>query len=171
LTNPDCKKAIVGTACIICADQFTKLLIMSHFTDGGSRIIIPDLFSLVYLKNTGAAWGIFSKQTILLSFFSVIVLCFIFYNFPKLTIKLPLRIFALTLISGGICGNLIDRVFRGGVIDFLLFYYKNFQWPAFNIADSAITIGVIAYIYSIFGSENKSKIKAIESVATDALKR
>jgi len=137
---------------------------MQYFTDGGYRVIIPDLFSLVYLKNTGAAWGILSNQTILLSVFSIIVLCLIYINFSMITSKLPLRILAITLISGGICGNLIDRLLRGGVVDFLLFYYKNLQWPAFNIADSAITIGVCTYIYTVFISGNQYKTP--ESKAT-----
>ncbi len=124
---------------IVLLDQVTKIWIdrsRPHFE------IIPGFFNLGYVENRGAAFGILQGRQFLLTSVSVIamgVLVFLlFYEEPH---KKGL-LFGLSLILGGTCGNLIDRVRLGYVIDFIEFHIKQYYWPSFNVADSAISIGV-----------------------------
>jgi len=103
---------------------------------GQSIALIPHVLHLTYIQNTGSAFGLFQNTTSLLIWFSVFVLGLIFYLYDK--IPFVPRI----LLTGGIVGNLIDRIFLKFVVDFIDFRV----WPAFNIADSCLTIGVIILI-------------------------
>lgn len=141
---------IAGLALLF--DQVTKLLVILYLPlDLGRKIpIIPDCLSLVHWRNTGAAWGLFNGHPIPLAILSVAVLGALFLFAERLAEGSRVRAAALGLILGGILGNLIDRLFRGAVVDFVLCYYQSFQWPAFNVADSAITVGVAIYLISSF---------------------
>jgi signal peptidase II len=111
-----------------------------------TRVVIAGFFSLVHWHNTGAAWGIFQHNNLLLtvvSLVTVLVLWWFRHSFP---VERPGSRLALGLIAGGIIGNLIDRIRLGSVIDFLDFSIGPHHWPAFNVADSAICIGVGLYI-------------------------
>jgi signal peptidase II len=124
---------------IILLDQFTKYLVE---TLRPNMVVIPGFFNLTYIKNTGAAFGIFQgKQFFLIGVSLLAIGLFLFLLLREREEKTGFLL-ALTLILGGTCGNLIDRIRSGEVIDFLLFYIKQYQWPAFNIADSAISVGV-----------------------------
>ena len=124
-------------------DQILKLI-----TDGFDVIIIKGFFWFSSTHNTGAAYGIFSGQTVMLIVVScVMILILLVYNFFK-TKKTILYSVSLGLILGGAIGNLIDRIFLGYVRDFIKFSFFNFN---FNIADACLTIGVILFIvYLIF---------------------
>lgn len=139
---------IILTPVIILLDQWTKLLTVKHFYYGESISIIDGFFNLTYVQNKGAAFGILSKAPDLfrIPFFlavPVVAMIFILMIFKKLapnSIKLST---ALSLVIGGAIGNFIDRIRLGYVIDFLDFHWKwNYHFPAFNIADSAICVGV-----------------------------
>ena len=91
----------------------------------------------------------FAHGTLWLGGLSLVVLALMAWQFYQLTSGRMERVIGLALVLGGIIGNLIDRFGRGAVVDFLLFYYRTFQWPAFNIADSAITVGVFLYVVSV----------------------
>lgn len=129
---------------VVFLDQLTKFLALEKLTDGLSIPILKNIFHLTLVKNTGIAFGLFRGSTIILvsiSFIGAIVI--LRYWFLKkdglgATVK-----FALFLILGGSIGNLIDRIHFGYVVDFLDFGINNLRWPAFNIADSAITIGAV----------------------------
>jgi signal peptidase II len=133
---------------IIIGDQWTKLLVQNHFDYGESLIMIHNFFNLTYVRNTGAAFGFLatSDPTFRVPFFLVVpivamvVLGFLYRDLPK---DARWRTIALGLVSGGALGNLIDRVRLGYVVDFLDFHFKTaYYFPAFNVADSAICVGV-----------------------------
>ncbi len=136
---------------VVCLDQLTKLWVVQHFTLYESSTVIPGLFSLTYLTNTGAAFGILAGQPALWRqlFFVVVALLAlvaIFFLHRKISAESRWYTVSLALIAGGAVGNLIDRVRLGAVVDFLDFYLSTHHWPAFNLADSAITVGVAIFL-------------------------
>ena len=139
------------SACVVTLDQLTKYAVSTAWPESGKPVVvIPHFFHLVHFRNSGAAWGILRGHSQLLSVVSVVVLIILALNFQKLVEGRLERAIALGLMLGGIAGNLLDRGFRGEVVDFLLFFYRSFQWPAFNIADSGITCGVTLFVLSSF---------------------
>ncbi len=134
-------------ALVIIIDQLTKLWIMSNFALHEQQNVIPGLFDLVYVTNTGAAFGFLagSKNLLRQLFFvgvAIVALVVIVYAYGHLKRQGKIFVYALGLIGGGAIGNLIDRLRFGSVVDFLDFYLGSYHWPAFNAADSAITVGV-----------------------------
>ena len=134
-------------ALVVIIDQFTKLWIMANFALYEQQNIIPDFFDLVYVTNTGAAFGFLagSKSGLRQLFFlgvGIIALVVIVFAYGHLKKQGKIFVYSLGLIAGGAIGNLIDRVRFGSVVDFLDFYLGSHHWPAFNVADSAITVGV-----------------------------
>lgn len=146
-------KIVVGwLAVILFLDQLTKIIVDRTMPLHESIQIIDGLFSLTYVRNTGAAFGIFagSHEAFRLPFLivvSVVAIGVIFVMLKRLHEKETGLITALAFILGGAIGNLIDRILHGEVIDFLDFYWSNYHWPAFNLADSFITIGVAITLY------------------------
>ena len=137
-------------ALTVCFDQWTKSIIVNvEALDIGGRIeVIPNLFHIVHVKNTGAAWGILPNATPLLAVISAIAFIVLLIYYPQLAAGFTERGIAVSVMMGGIAGNLIDRVWRNAVVDFLSFTYKSFEWPSFNVADSAICTGVVLYSIS-----------------------
>lgn len=135
---------------IAISDQLTKQWIRMHFALGESRPVIDGLFDLTYVRNTGAAWGMFSKHSWALIVLSVVMLI-LMLSFRKsfLSDTWEHRV-AYGLLIGGIVGNLFDRIRLGAVTDFLDFHMAGYHWPSFNVADSAICVGVFIYILSAF---------------------
>jgi signal peptidase II len=132
---------------VVIIDQITKLWIISNFALHEQQNVIPGLFDLVYVTNTGAAFGFLagSKSWLRQVFFvgvAVVALVVIVYAYGHLKKQGKLFVYSLGLIGGGAIGNLIDRLRFGSVVDFLDFYLGSHHWPAFNAADSAITVGV-----------------------------
>jgi signal peptidase II len=141
---------VLMCATVVC-DQATKWWVVSAWPHVGHHLtVIPHFFTLVHFRNPGAAWGIFSQYPLVLTVLSFAVLCAAVVWFPKLAEGVPIRALARGVILGGIAGNLIDRLFRREVVDFLLFYWRSYQWPAFNVADTAISCGVVVFILSSF---------------------
>ena len=133
---------------ILALDQITKQLVVKYLEWNGPGVVVIDgFFRLVHWGNTGAAWSMFSGQNALLAVVSLIALLGLFiwrHHFDTKTI--PGQV-SLGLIFGGIAGNLADRLFIGHVVDFLRFYIytrsgQEAGFPAFNVADSAICVGV-----------------------------
>lgn len=134
-------------AAVVILDQLTKLWIMTSFDLHEQQTVIPGFFNLVYVTNTGAAFGFLAGEKTWLRqvFFitvSVAALVVIFLAYNHLKKQAGIFAYALGLIAGGAVGNLIDRLRFGSVVDFLDFYVGSYHWPAFNAADSAITVGV-----------------------------
>ncbi len=144
---------------IACSDQFSKYLVCKHFDLHDYIAIIPGLFDLRYIRNTGAAWGMFAGGHIWLALLSVVMLVVLVIFRKSFLSDSSIDRICLGLISGGIIGNLIDRVRLQYVVDFLDFSWHGHHFPAFNIADSAICVGVFLYIISQFMAERK-KAKA-----------
>jgi signal peptidase II len=138
--------ALVGGSVLV-LDQISKAYINHAFILHESLPIIPDLFSITYVRNPGAAFGLFAGKSSLFrtAFFSgvsLVALSFLgimIYQVPK---DDRWQTVSLSLLLGGAMGNIIDRIRMGEVIDFLDFYIGTYHWPAFNVADSAITVGV-----------------------------
>ncbi|HSA60951.1 MAG TPA: signal peptidase II [Nitrospiraceae bacterium] len=139
------------TGVVIVADQITKLYIMQTMRLHESIPIVPNLFSLTYIRNPGAAFGFLagSSNAFRMVFFGLTSL-FALGLLGTILFRMPERDWVGRLsvagILGGAVGNLIDRLRYGEVIDFLDVYVENYHWPAFNVADSAITVGVIFLI-------------------------
>lgn len=127
-------------------DQGTKWLVVHRIEPAETVVVIPGFFQLVNWRNTGAAWGMFRGANLVLAVISVATLAALILFRRSLQLGDPVNRFAVGLIAGGIVGNLIDRVRVGSVIDFLDFDLVVMRWPAFNVADSAICVGVGLYI-------------------------
>ena len=139
---------------IIVSDQWVKLEILNHFDYGESVSVIAQYFSVTYVRNTGAAFGFLASADpsfrvpffLIVPIIAMVVLGFLYRDLPK---NAKFRAMALGLVSGGALGNLIDRVRLGYVVDFLDLHWKsNYFFPAFNIADSAICVGVAILLLS-----------------------
>ena len=139
---------------VIIIDQWTKLSVLSHFEYGESLMVIQNFFSLTYVRNTGAAFGFMATANsgfrvpffLIVPLIAMVVLGFLYRDLPK---DARWRSMALGLVSGGAVGNLIDRVRLGYVVDFLDCHWKtDYYFPAFNVADSAICIGVAILLLS-----------------------
>lgn len=139
---------LLGLA-VVLLDQVTKLQVRASFVYGGEPLaVIPGFFNLVYVRNPGAAWGLFGGQQTWLVLLSIVVLALLAANHRHLLNPTADHRIALGLMTGGILGNLIDRVRLGWVTDFFDFHIAGRHWPAFNIADSAICIAVGIYLLS-----------------------
>ncbi len=156
----------LGTALVILVvDQITKIMVVDQLHPHNVLPVIPGFFNLVLVKNRGMAFGIFNRSDSQLSFYFLvsatilaILLLLWFFLWPKG--KKKGMSLALGLILGGAFGNLADRIRLGYVIDFLDFFIKNYHWPAFNAADSAVTVGTfLLLIKAIVMRENKKKAK------------
>lgn len=133
---------------IFALDHLTKWIIVKNIPVGNTKIVVWDnFFDIVHYRNTGAAFSLFADMNpaIREPFFytlSLVAMVVLFYFLKQLTTKI-LSI-PLAMIFGGALGNITDRIFRGSVVDFLSFHwYDKAAWPAFNVADSAITVGVV----------------------------
>ena len=134
---------------VILADQLTKVLVARRFSLGERLAVIPEFFDLTLLYNRGAACSFLASaggwQRWFFIGIGIAAAGFILYLLWQHGSQ---RLFAtgLALILGGAIGNIIDRIWHGQVVDFLLVYWKTFFWPAFNVADSAITLGAVLLI-------------------------
>ncbi|QDI93000.1 lipoprotein signal peptidase [Salicibibacter halophilus] len=142
---------------IIIADQFTKWLIAAYMEIGESIPIIEDVLHITSHRNAGAAFGILQGQMWLFFIVTIIVTVGVIYFMQKmgrtsLWIGMPLGI-----LLGGTIGNFIDRVLHGEVIDFIDVYIGTYSFPIFNVADSALTVGVILLIGKLFIDERREK--------------
>lgn len=131
---------------VVWLDQLTKLLVLRSLGYTQEKVIIEGFFKLVHWANTGAAWSLFRGNNGLLAGVALLALVVLYLTRHHFDSRTLLGQIAFGLIFGGIIGNLIDRIFRGHVIDFLYFYVQGrggeIGFPAFNVADSAICTGV-----------------------------
>lgn len=148
---------------VVVGDQLSKLWILENFALYDSRVIIPGFFNLTFLRNSGAAFGMLSDMPLLwrqIFFISVAMLALISLIIMqrKMGKESSWYTVSFSLIAGGAVGNVIDRVLYGSVVDFLDVYVKNYHWPAFNVADSAIFVGVAIFLLmQVFEGEEKQE--------------
>ena len=131
---------------IILLDQASKEWVRHAFALHESVPVVPGFFHLTYIRNTGAAWGMFSGQNLVLALLAVVMLAALLFFRRKILPPGRLHRVALGLLCGGIVGNLFDRLRLDYVTDFLDFFWRGWHWPAFNVADAAICTGVGIYI-------------------------
>ena len=139
---------------VVVLDRLAKLLVEHRIPLHDGIQIIPGFFRLTHLENRGAAFGLFADSPSpwkvgALVLFSVIALVVVSSLLWKNSHTLSITGVGLSLILGGAVGNLWDRLTAGHVTDFLLFYVGQYQWPAFNVADSAIVVGATLLVYEI----------------------
>lgn len=137
---------------VVALDQASKWWIMATFRLHELQEVVPGLFNLVYLHNSGAAFSLLaSVEGVWKQWFFVVVaiaaLAFILVLFKQYCVAAMAYTVAFGLIAGGAVGNLIDRLRFGSVVDFLDFYLGGYHWPAFNVADSAICVGVGLFLF------------------------
>ena len=134
---------------LVILDQFTKALVINFFNLYDSVALLP-MINLTFVVNYGFAFGLLNNPSLNQILVSLVILAIIIY-FLYLLIKTQDKIFqlTLTLILAGALGNFIDRIFRGFVIDFIDIYIGKYHWPAFNIADSCITVGFVVLMINI----------------------
>jgi signal peptidase II len=143
-------QVLLLTIGIVLLDQITKYLVTLRFQLSESLVLVPGFFSLTYVRNIGAAWGMLGGWNgVLVALSAVVLVLLILFRRSFLTDSLIHRL-SLGLMLGGIAGNLFDRIRFQYVVDFLDFYWRNHHFPAFNVADSAICIGVGLYMISSF---------------------
>ncbi len=154
--------SIVLVLLVVVLDQVTKFLVVNSFQLYDSLEIIPGFFNLTYLTNKGAAFGFLAgvdaawRHYFFLSLASIALVLLVVAWFR---LHRDHRFYgpALALIAGGAIGNVIDRVRVGAVVDFLDFYVATHHWPAFNVADSAISIGVVFFLLGNYLEERQKK--------------
>jgi signal peptidase II len=162
---------------VLVLDQATKRVVLTFLGPTQERVVVSGFFKFVRWENTGAAWSLFHDQNNLLAAVSVIALLGLFFWRRHFYVHLPLGQISLGLIFGGIAGNLFDRLHYHQVIDFLRFYIdrhsgQEIGFPAFNIADSAICVGVGLLILVSWKHEAEAGKSAPERVeaAQDAFR-
>jgi signal peptidase II len=139
-------------------DRWTKAFIESRYTLNESASVIDGFFNITYVRNSGVAFGIFSSisspsKSIVLSLFTGLAVVLVVIYSMRSPVRNRVLQLALGFILGGALGNLYDRVSYGYVIDFIELYYRNYHWPSFNVADSAISTGVVLLAFEIIRNE------------------
>jgi signal peptidase II len=143
-------------------DQLSKSYIDSSFELYQSVTVLENFFHITYIRNRGAAFGILSDNALRLPFFitvSLVAIVGIIWYLRQLRTDQKLSHLALGLILSGAIGNLIDRVRFGEVIDFVDVHWYNHHWPAFNVADSAICVGVALLLLETWQEERRTRVK------------
>lgn len=148
-------------AIVIALDQWTKWLIVKNMELGERIPILDPYIALLSHRNKGAAWGMLQGQFSLFAIITVIVIIGIIYYFHKEAKGKPLFQVGLMMLLGGAIGNFIDRVWRREVVDFadVLIPIINYDFPIFNVADAALSIGVVMVIIFIIKEERAEKKK------------
>ena len=139
---------------VVLADQITKALISKYLPYSQSITFIPGFFDITHIHNPGGAFGLMANmgettRTMVFLLASSLAVGLIFYFYKKTPPSFTFLAIGFALIFGGAIGNLVDRVRLGVVIDFLDVYIGKYHWPAFNIADSAITVGILIFGYHL----------------------
>lgn len=153
------KLAAIWAIAMVVIDQITKIICVQSMQKWTAHEIIPGFFNLVHVRNRGAAWGFLDRgdidwQVPLFIGVTILALGFITYMLKTTTDEDRWMVTGLGLIAGGAIGNFIDRVRLGEVVDFLDFYINTYHWPAFNVADIALTIGAGCIIISMYINRN-----------------
>lgn len=164
--TPDRRMGVVALTVFV-LDQFTKLLVLRFLGPTDERIVIDGFFKFVHWGNTGAAWSLFHDRNELLAIVSIMALLGLFLWRRHFNLNLLMGQLSLGLIFGGICGNLLDRLRYHEVIDFLRFYLyrhsgEQIGFPAFNLADSAICVGVGLLILISWQQESAARNGTVE---------
>lgn len=155
---------------VLVLDQWTKWLVEAHLPHHSAQEIIPGFLNLTHVRNTGVAFGLFASEgggngllLTLLGLGALVAVSIYFWFTPS---RDRMLLTALALVVGGAIGNLIDRVSSGAVTDFVDVYVGVHHWPSFNIADSAISVGIVLMAIDSFRPHHRRQTQ--ESPATAA---
>ena len=155
-------RSVAIIAAVVIVDRISKLYIQHNFAAWDMKPVIAGFFNIVHAENPGAAFGFLSESTsqlrsVFLVGVSLAVMAIIgTMLFRPGVKKSTLLEIALALVFGGAAGNMYDRLFRGTVTDFLQFFFGNYEFPSFNAADSAITVGACLLIVDLWNNRGKS---------------
>lgn len=144
---------------IVILDQLSKWWIVQEIAIGERIPIIENFLYITSHRNQGAAWGILQGQMTFFYIVTIIVVIFVVYHIQKYGKENPFFGYTMAIILGGAIGNFIDRLFRKEVVDFIDVYPFGYNFPIFNVADSALTIGVLLMIIYILFIEGKQEKK------------
>lgn len=156
-------RRIVAIAMLVLIfDQLTKAVVLHFVPLWDEKVILPGFFKIVHWQNTGAAWSSFSGKNAWLAIIAIVALVILFFSRHHFNSHTLLGQLAFGLVIGGIMGNLVDRIFRQHVVDFFRFYLQQrggeeSGFPAFNVADSAICIGVTLVFLITWRNEHQAK--------------
>jgi signal peptidase II len=150
---------------VVCLDRLTKWAVAKNIALHESIQIIPGFFRLTHVQNRGAAFGLFADspsewKIAILVLFSIVALVVVSALLWRNSHSMNTTGVGLALILGGAIGNLWDRLLSGRVVDFLLFYVGQYQWPAFNVADSAIVVGAALLVIEILFTKSPATVKS-----------
>ena len=156
------RRSLIFALLIIFIDQITKFAIDNSFLMGETLPLINGFLSITKVYNTGASWSMFSGMLNMLIVISIAAFfCFIYYqDFFKINMR---NIIAFGFIYGGLFGNLIDRIDRGAVVDFIHLRFGTYDFPIFNFADVSLVLGFMMLIIALWKGEDKSGIKSSKS--------
>lgn len=150
-------------ALVVALDQWTKHLVLARFFPGESRLAIPHLLFWTFVRNTHGAFGLFGSQPVVLIGLAMLVLALFWFAFRDQLRRSPVVRAAFGAIAGGAIGNVIDRVRLGYVVDFVDLRW----WPVFNVADSFVTVGVVALVIATF-VHDRAAARGPNAPGTDA---
>jgi len=156
-------RMLVVAGIVVAIDQLSKVIIFEMLPLYGTVSVIPGFFNITHIHNPGGAFGFLAGHSAVWRYFvflfisslAIGLIIYYYHKTPKTHILLSC---GFALILGGAVGNMIDRVRMGIVIDFLDFYIGNLHWPAFNVADSAISIGITVFIYHLVFNKMPDKM-------------
>ena len=152
---PGKRHFLLLSVAIVAIDQWTKWLVETHITLHGSRELVPGVLYLSHVRNTGVAFGLFANHGVatyswVLSILSLAALLLVGWFFWRTPTHSRLLLVALAMVLGGALGNLLDRATTGAVTDFVGVYLGSYRWPDFNVADSAISVGIALMLLDSF---------------------
>lgn len=158
---------------ILVLDQWTKWLVEIHLPHSTSHPVISGFLNLTHVQNTGVAFGLFAAQgadgsSWLLVVLGLVALAAVFLYFRMAPAHDRLLLVSLALVVGGAAGNLVDRIASGAVTDFVDVYVGTYHWPAFNVADSAITVGIVLMILDSFRTRQRPESGSAAGTGADA---
>ena len=146
---------LILSAAVVLVDQITKLLAVKHLLGRPPVLVVPGFFDFSLVYNTGAAFGLLNDadgwQNLFFISVAALVSIFLIVSLYRLNRSDTQVAMAFALILGGAIGNVIDRLQQGYVVDFIHWFYQDWHWPTFNIADSAITIGAVLLVLDVLG--------------------
>lgn len=150
---------------VLLLDRISKYLVAKDISLHDSITVIPRIFYITHVENRGAAFGLFNDspsewKIALLVLFSILALVIVSALLWRSSHRMTASAVGLSLILGGALGNLWDRMLNGRVVDFLLVYIGSYQWPAFNVADSAIVAGAGLLVFEILFSKSPAAEKS-----------
>jgi signal peptidase II len=161
-TSPGKLRYLLVSLSVVVLDQWTKWLIEAHLDPHVAQPIVPGLLNLTHVRNTGVAFGLFAASGLntswLLTALGLLALAAVSVYFGFASPRDRWLLVALGLVVGGAVGNLIDRIASGAVTDFIDVYVGIHHWPSFNVADAAISIGIVLMAIDSLGSRRAAPV-------------